>query len=234
MCYSIQIDKDIREMAKLYDAFVSDRTYEFFNKNSQANKLPDEHGRVFPNVYAPVIIGRKEQREIVPLRYNLLPHFSETEKYRFFNHKKNKYEELKTYNAKIENIQKTKAFSKLFLKRHCIVPIKSFFEWVEVEDKATQVKFLLDESKPLFAAGLWDHWGEIGVNKGVNSFAIITTAPREEVLAVGHDRSPLLLNNYSIDQWLFPEKSGESDIWDLISDPISDKLNHDFNILPQT
>jgi len=220
MCYSIQIENDIKEMAKRFDASYSETTYAFLEKNIR------ENGRVYKNTYAPAIIHRKGKREIVPLRFNLLPSFSETEKYQFFNQKKNKYEDLATYNAKIEKIEQTKAYQNLFMKHHCIIPFKSFFEWVKDENgKKVEIQFLEPENGDLFAAGLWDHWGpKTTTEEGINSFSIITTTPRPEVLAAGHHRSPVLLEESSIDKWILPDPFTKDDIYQMVTSDNKDMV----------
>lgn len=215
MCYSVQIDREIKKLAERFSANYSASTEKYFL---------DTKERVYKNTYAPVIINRNNQREIVPLRYNLLPGFSETDKYQFFNKQKGKYEELNTYNAKIESIEKTRAYEHLFMNHHCIVPIKSFYEWVNIDGKKKEIEFHSETSEFLYAAGVWDHWGPMNLEEGINSFSIITTSPRPEVEKAGHHRSPLLLNEEDIDRWIKPETSSKEDIYKLISGFNSEKL----------
>lgn len=199
MCYSIEFERDIEKTAQKYKAIISSKTKKFFEKNISSD---DRLRRVFKNGHAPAIIWRNDRRELVSLRFNLLPHFSETDKYQFFNANKNKMEELSTYNARIEGLFTTKAYKFLIGKKHCLVPAKSFFEWGKVKRENVEVRFEQEEAD-LLLAGLWDHWG--GKNElGINSFAIITTPAREEVEKFGHHRSPLILNKQSIDSWIAP------------------------------
>jgi putative SOS response-associated peptidase YedK len=230
MCYSIQIDKDIQSISKYFQAEYSSRTEEFFLKENSEKKIPDKDNRVFKNYYAPAIISRKGKKEIVPLRYNLLPGFCESDKYQFFNQKKNKYEELNTYNAKIENIERAKAYENLFMHHHCVIPIRSFYEWVKEDGKSREIEFFSgkEDGKYLLAAGVWDHWGPMDLDEGINSFAIITTPPRPEVESAGHHRSPLLLKEESIDKWLDPQKSSREEIFELTRNRNSEALENKF------
>lgn len=222
MCYSIQVEMNLDEIAKSLRANYSKNTEDFFQENPNP--------RVYKNKYSPAIIMRKGQREIVPLRYNLLPSFCESDKYQFFNQQKNKYEELSTYNAKIENIERTKAFEKLFMNHHCVVPIKGFFEWVKVDGKSREMRFFPGhDGEFLFAAGVWDHWGPMNLEEGVNSFAIITTPPRAEVKAAGHHRSPLLLKEEFLDEWLAPHKRSKATIQNVVNNPLDSALRYEFS-----
>jgi putative SOS response-associated peptidase YedK len=232
MCYSIQTDKNIREMAEYFEANYSSRTEEFFLSQNSKAKIPGNDNRVFKNYYAPVIINRKGKREIVPLRYNLLPGFCESDKYQFFNQQKKKYEELNTYNAKIENIERARAYENLFMNHHCVIPILSFFEWVKQDGKTKEVEFFSESKKTkyLLAGGVWDHWGPKDLDEGINSFAIITTPPRVEVEKVGHHRSPLLLKEESIDKWIRPNKNNKNEIYSLIENNYDEVLENRFLI----
>jgi putative SOS response-associated peptidase YedK len=225
MCYSIQIDKDIKKLALRFDTFYSQNTLDFFKM--------EEHNanRIYKNHYAPALIYRKNQRELVPLRFNLLPSFCETNKYEMYDREKDRMKELTTYNAKIENIEKARAYKNLFMRHHCIVPINSFFEWVNQLDPVSgkKKKAELEFSNPepenlLYAAGVWDHWEKQG--ESINSFSIITTPPRAEVESAGHHRSPLLLPESAIDKWINPLDMDKKEIYQLMNSPFANELNH--------
>lgn len=200
MCYSIEIDKKIKDLKLKYHANMSEKSFEKLEFELEKLDKTEVGVRIYKNKYVPALIWRKEQREIVPLRFNLLPSFSETEKYQFFNPQKGKTEELSTYNARIETIEKTKAYKNLIGRHHCVIPAKSFYEWVPREGKKVEVNFSF-EGEDILLAGVWDHWGKQN-EQGINSFAIITTPPREEVAKFGHQRSPLILTNDQVEDWL--------------------------------
>lgn len=225
MCYSIQIDKDLKELASYFDAFYSQKTLDFL-------ALPENAPtRIYKNHYTPALIIRKNQKEIVPLRFNLLPSFCETNKYEMYDRDKERMKELTTYNAKIENIEKARAYKNLFMRHHCIIPMTSFFEWVNNIDpengkkKKTELEFSdPNQGNLLFAAGVWDHWEKNG--ESINSFSIITTPPRSEVEAAGHHRSPLLLPKSAIDSWLSPQSIEKDQMYKMMNSPVSEALTH--------
>jgi putative SOS response-associated peptidase YedK len=227
MCYSIQVDKDIKKLALRFDAFYSQNTLDFLSDPKHSGP------RIYKNHYAPAIILRKDQREIVPLRFNLLPSFCEKDKYEMYDREKDQMKELSTYNAKIENIESARAYKNLFMRHHCIIPITSFFEWVNQVNPETgkkhkqEIQFTHPKSgSHLFAAGVWDHWENSKQDKvdSINSFSIITTTPRTEVEAAGHHRSPLLLDEQSIDSWINPALLSKSEVYELTKNPFKPEL----------
>ncbi len=230
MCYSLQISMDLDSLEKEFKAISSKNTKDIFKGKYPQYKLPRDDERVFKNYYLPAIIKRNNQREIVPLRFNLLPRFSETNRYGFIDKKTNKFKEMSTYNATIERLESAKAYQQVFGRLHCIIPVKGFYEWVQIpgHKNSEEVEFKYNDQSFFTLAGIWDHWGSNELNEGINSCSIITTPPREEVLSVGHDRSPLILPNESIDMWLSPEKLQKQDLFDLMQDFERKSLNHQF------
>lgn len=214
MCYSIEIDKKIKELAIRYNAYISDRTYEKldYEFHKSRNELEETY-RVFKNKYASAIIRRNNQRELVPLRFNLLPHFAKTENYTILNKRKGKCEELSTYNARVESIKTKKSYKNLIGRHHCVVPARSFFEWGIRDGKRCEYCFSYDNEDVLFAC-IWDHWGDKN-EEGINSFAILTTPPRKEILDRGHKRSPLIISPEKMNEWLDPQEN----FWQIIDEP---------------
>ena len=61
----------------------------------------------------------------------------------------------------------------------------------------------------MWAPCLWDEWTSKDGKIHFKSFAIITDEPRPEVQAMGHDRSPIFLDQNQISSWLNPKDKNE-------------------------
>lgn len=200
------------------NAHMSDKTFEILSRSEE---------RKFTNHYAPSIIWRNNQREIVPLRFNLLPNFSKENRYTMIDHQTGRKKEIKTYNAKIETIEERKTYKNLFGRFHCIVPILSFYEWVQKEgQKKREGHFSLENQQELlFAAGIWDHWiNPQDPNEVINSFSLLTKEARKEVREAGHHRSPILLNEEAINRWIKPQFKRKSELYKILEDEMPKEL----------
>jgi len=73
---------------------------------------------------------------------------------------------------------------------------------------------------------LYDNWFSEDKKKIIQSFAIITDDPRPEVLELGHDRTPISLDESKIDQWLNPQNHDANLIYNLLKTPKHDFYEH--------
>ena len=223
------IERDLSKLAKLYQAKINEPAFEYFYERTQSHpdiyKVPDEDGRIFAKTWAPIITFVCGQREIRPMRYQLLPSFCEGLKYTRINPKTDREVEIKsTYNARLDSLHKARAWQKPFMNFHGIVPVTSFFEWVDHEGKATQIEFYDPEKPLLHIPCLYDNWYSEDKSLVIQSFAIITTDPTPEVLEKGHDRSPINIPFEKIQTWLEPQKQDR----DLILNNLKEPLNNHF------
>jgi putative SOS response-associated peptidase YedK len=103
-------------------------------------------------------------------------------------------------NARAESLLESKTFKHPFMRRRCIIPAESFYEWQKTSTKKKPIRFLLKGHGLFGFAGIWDEWhspeGEV-----VKSCSIITVAANELVKSV-HDRMPAILPPHMEDLWL--------------------------------
>jgi putative SOS response-associated peptidase YedK len=103
-------------------------------------------------------------------------------------------------NARAETLLESKTFKHPFMRRRCIIPAESFYEWQKTTTKKTPVRFLLKGHRLFGFAGIWDEWhspeGEV-----IKSCSIITVAANELVQPV-HDRMPAILPPHMEALWL--------------------------------
>jgi len=221
MCFSIQVDLDLKKLAQRFQAKIAQAEFDRFAQLSQENpklyKTADEAGRIYPNYHAPVIIVEAGEKIIKPMRYQLLPHFCEAEKYTRINPKTNRKVQIKTYNARIDALEERHAWKNIFMKRHAIVPFKRFYEYLPRNGKSALASFNSKNHELMWAACLWDCWISADQKTKIESFAIITDEPPIEVEQAGHDRCPIFLKEELLDDWLNPMAESRDEIYEMLS-----------------
>jgi putative SOS response-associated peptidase YedK len=151
--------------------------------------LPKD-SRIFPGMYAPVMVMEGGRRVLRPMRYQCRPEGKPAEYDR-------KYPG--TYNARRDNLE---GFWKgLFGVSHGIMVADVFYENVTGPDGKNQVlAFTPKTGEPMLIACLWSPWSGDGEN--LLSFAAITDEPEPEVAAAGHDRTIINIKPEHVDAWL--------------------------------
>jgi putative SOS response-associated peptidase YedK len=144
---------------------------------------------IAPSMIAGVVRRGEDGREIVPMKWGLLPAWADPEKIM-----------TTPINAKAEGVASTAFFRSAFKSRRCIVPATGFYEWEKTELKNIPHLFTVDGGSPFAFAGLWGRWQRGGAEP-VETFTIITTQPNE-LVARCHDRMPVILDASEIDGWL--------------------------------
>ncbi|QLY24124.1 SOS response-associated peptidase [Bdellovibrio sp. KM01] len=153
---------------------------------------------IYPHTPAPVIVQEHQERKLHLMSYSLVPSWSKVRKPQFA-----------TYNARVEEVLNKPSWKKPFESRHCLVPIREFYEAAYTGTFAGNwISIKSHDHELLTAAGIWDTWQDQQTGEVVDSFAIITTEPTPEILTAGHDRSPLFLKADAFDEWLQDKKSG--------------------------
>lgn len=177
----------------------------------------DRDARIFPMVYAPVIIMEEGKRTIVPMRYQCRP----AGKPAFYDVKF-----PGTYNARRDNLE---GFWKpQFGSDHAIMLVTAFYENVSLhtmehralaEGEREQNVILQFRPRPeetMVVACLWSKWGS--GDDELLSFAAITDAPPAEVAAAGHDRCIIQIKPENADAWLQPKTNDLARQYALLDD----------------
>ncbi len=133
------------------------------------------------------------ERELVKLKWGLLPHWSVEPKTSYSN-----------TNARAETVDTKPAFRAAFKRRRCLVPAEGWFEWEAIPDqKYKQPWFYRSQNgDPLAMAGVWEHWqqGEVVIE----SCSLIVCEANEVARPV-HDRMPVILGEADWKDWLDPD-----------------------------
>ena len=158
--------------------------------------LASDNDRVFPGMYAPVMVWENGQRVVKPMRYQCRP----CGKPAFYDRKF-----PGTYNARRDNLEGFWAGQ--FGVSHGLMVATRFYENVEGPDGKNRVlEFTPRDGEPMLVACLWSRWTDpAGKEPDLLSFAAITDEPEPEVAEAGHDRTIINIKPEYIDAWLNPE-----------------------------
>lgn len=155
--------------------------------------------RIFPFVYAPILLKRDGKTTIELARYHLRqPRQPESVD--------RKYPGL--YNARRDNLEKF--WRNEFGQAHALMVVSSFYENVDRDGKNAVLHFEPKSKEPMLVACLYGIWNE-GTEDELISFAAITDEPPPEIAAAGHDRCIINLKPENVEAWLTPgERSKEA------------------------
>jgi putative SOS response-associated peptidase YedK len=177
-----------------------------------------EDNRIFPMVYAGVIVKKDGDNILTPMRYACRP----AGKPSFYDRK---FPGL--YNARRDNLEKF--WNEQFGHHHALMVAESFYENVQLHVKERRVlregekaqnlvlHFTPTPPQPMLIACLWSHW--IHPNEpDLKGFAAITDEPPPDVSAAGHDRCIINLRQDHIEAWLTPEHRTTAELQAILSD----------------
>lgn len=133
---------------------------------------------------------KTKRRELVPLRWGLVPRWAK--------------KEMTLFNARAETLLDKPSFRLPFTRQRCLVPADGFFEWPTVEGRKQKTLIRRADLAPFVFAGLWDAWKPPSRDKKIESVAIITCAPNAFMQPI-HERMPVILAREDFETWLDPE-----------------------------
>lgn len=140
-----------------------------------------------PTDQVPVIHYWEGERIISDMRWWLVPNWSSgpTTKYAMFN-------------ARSENLEKSRAYKGSFRHKRSVIPAHSFVEWQR--QGGQKIPYLFSgEDQALAFAGLWDYWSD--GTEHILSCSIVTTEAAPEFRDY-HNRMPVMLTPESAEVWL--------------------------------
>jgi putative SOS response-associated peptidase YedK len=144
---------------------------------------------IAPTQQAPVVRSSGSGREIVMLRWGLVPSWAK------------EIAGAPLINARGESVAEKPSFRNAFAKRRCLVPADGFYEWPVRADGVKQPwRIGRRDGEPFAMAGLWESWRAPG-GEDVESFTIVTTAANGDIAPL-HDRMPVILATNDHDLWL--------------------------------
>jgi putative SOS response-associated peptidase YedK len=178
--------------------------------------IKERDNRIFPLVYAPVLIIENGQRIVRPMRYQCRLAGKPASYDVDYNG---------TYNARRNNLEGF--WRKEFGHQHGLIVATTFYENVEGPDGKNQVlKFTPKTGEPMLIACLWSHWKGQGDQPDLYSFAAITDEPEPEVAAAGHDRTIINIKPEHIDAWLNPDPANLKALYAIFDDKAHPYYEH--------
>lgn len=194
----------------LEDVRIASRKIEWAKRKLAALRrtapMPED-SRIFPGVYAPVLVVVDGRKCIIPMRYQCRP-----------NGKPATYDRKYpgTYNARRDNLEGY--WGGLFGRQHGLIVAERFYENVETADGANAVlEFEPRDGSLMHIACVWSHWTNAEGDE-LYSFAAITDTPEPEVAAAGHDRTVINIKPENVDAWLNPAAGNLAALYAILDD----------------
>ncbi|MEM5017809.1 SOS response-associated peptidase [Metabacillus indicus] len=147
---------------------------------------------IAPSQHVAAVINDGKQNRMGYLRWGLIPPWAKDEKIGY-----------KTINARAETLSEKPSFRNAFMKKRCLIPADSFYEWKREEGTKTPMRIKLKSGAPFAMAGLWESW-KSKEGKVVHSCSVITTEPNR-LMSTIHDRMPVILKEVDESSWLNPK-----------------------------
>jgi putative SOS response-associated peptidase YedK len=182
-------------------------------------ELEDRDSRIFPGVWAPVIVFEGGRRVVKPMRYQCRPAG------------KPAFHDTKfpgTYNARRDSLD---GFWKgMFGRTHGLMVLNAFYENVKrhnVEGRALApgeaeenlvLEFRPRPTQDMLVACLWSRWRSPAGDEELLSFAAITDEPPPEIAAAGHDRCIIPIKPEHVDAWLQPDPRDLGALYAILDD----------------
>jgi putative SOS response-associated peptidase YedK len=194
--------------------------------NLRRSEPDPEDNRIFPMVYAGVIVRRGGENWLTPMRYFCRP----AGKPSFYD---KKFPGL--YNARRDNLEKF--WGAQFGTHHALMVAESFYENVSLHAKEQRalapgeaernvvLQFTPDPPQSMLIACLYSHWTDLK-EPDVKGFAAITDDPPADIAAAGHDRCIINLKPEHVEAWLTPEGRSREELQAMLSDRAVSTYRH--------
>jgi putative SOS response-associated peptidase YedK len=107
-------------------------------------------------------------------------------------------------NARAETLTSSPAFRDALVRKRCLVPVESFYEWRREGTVRQPYAIGRADGRPLVLAGLWSGWRDPEADVVRRTFTIVTTSPNETMAPI-HNRMPVVLTDSEWATWLDPQ-----------------------------
>lgn len=113
----------------------------------------------------------------------------------------------KMINARSETLEEKPAYKTPFLRKRCLIPADSFYEWQRTADAKKPHRIAMKDGGIFSMAGLYDTWTTPDGHK-LSTCTVITTRPNLLMQDI-HDRMPVILKPEDEAVWLSRSTSRE-------------------------
>jgi putative SOS response-associated peptidase YedK len=113
----------------------------------------------------------------------------------------------KVIHVPAEIIPEKPVYRKMLAERRCLIPADGFYEWKKVGKKtAIPYRYTLQNKELFSMAGLWEEY-EDEQGEQFHTFSLITCVAND-LVALAHDRMPVIFTKEKEHLWLSPSVSG--------------------------
>jgi putative SOS response-associated peptidase YedK len=166
--------------------------WELYRLTSPASNLEPRYN-VCPTTIIDTVVARSSGRELIPMRWGLVPSWWQ---------KPLKELKIASFNARAETVAEKPFFRDAFWGKRCLIPVSGYYEWQDTPGGKQPHYFTARDGSPVLTiAGLWDEWIDIETRQPMKSCAMIITQANDFVGEV-HDRMPVLLRPDEFEPWL--------------------------------
>jgi putative SOS response-associated peptidase YedK len=138
------------------------------------------------------------------MRWGLLLHWAKEEKIAY-----------STFNARAEEFTAKPAFRDAWKRgQRCLVVTDGFYEWKKLDPKGKEKQpyaIAMADDGQMVMAGLWAKWKDPKSGDKIQSCTILTTRSNE-VMAILHDRMPVILDKADWPKWLGEESATDDEL----------------------
>jgi len=213
---SVKDTKRAREEVRIATAKIATLTVKLSDLH-RIEPVPDDN-RIFPMVYAGVIVRQGSENVLTPMRYFCRPAGTPA----FYD---KKFPGL--YNARRDNLEKF--WGAQFGSHHALMVVESFYENVPLHAKEHRelapgekeqnvvLQFTPNPAQSMLIACLWSRWTDPD-EPDVCGFAAVTDEPPPDVAAAGHDRCIINVRPEHVDSWLAPRGVSRDELQAILSD----------------
>lgn len=195
---------------------------EVVEKETNARKLTDDDylkasfnsGFSHPKM---LIQMQEKPDELVVAQWGLVPSFIKEEA-------KAKEYFINTLNAKSETVFEKVSFKNNIMPHRCIVPIKGFYEWRDVNKTKYPYYITVKNQRLMLLGGIYDYWVNRITGEIHRTYSVVTTEANP-LMAKIHNlkkRQPLMLTKENAQAWLNPNLT-ENDVKELMQ-PMPESL----------
>jgi putative SOS response-associated peptidase YedK len=152
-----------------------------------------------------VVVQREQRRAVTAYRWGLIPHWANEARVG-----------ARMINARAETITTSPAFRDAFVRKRCLVPVDSFYEWKREGTVRQPYRVVRRDGRPMALAGLWAGWKDPATDTVRRTFTIVTTTPNEAIADL-HDRMPVIVIDDAWDRWLDPAPAEPGELIGLLA-----------------
>jgi putative SOS response-associated peptidase YedK len=184
--------------------------------DAKRTSFEERDARIYPGMFAPVLVMDGGQRMVRPMRFHCRPAGSPAGYDKVFKG---------NYCARRDNLKRY--WRALYGHTHAVLVADAFYE--NVARHLAEGRELRENEKPenlviefkpsvpqdMLVACIWSRWSGEG-EPDLDSFAVITTDPPPEVSSAGHDRCVIPVQAKHVDAWLTASQATNRDMLDAI------------------